>query len=139
MSNVTKKDLIDVVVSRLKGVRRTVVKNVIQKFLDAIIEELAKGHRIELRDFCVLEVKERAARMAQNPKTLEKVEVPPKRSVKFKPGRLMRARVTDTSAAASRPSRMAPTGNHNVHVDPKTSAVVRTISKSQSQAAGRSQ
>ena len=43
----------------------------------------------------MFEVKERAARRAQNPRTLEKVHVPAKRVVKFKVGRLMRERVCD--------------------------------------------
>jgi hypothetical protein len=45
---------------------------------------------LEFRDFGVFEVKERAARVAQNPKTLVPVKVPPKRTVKFKVGRLMK-------------------------------------------------
>jgi integration host factor subunit beta len=51
---------------------------------------LGKGNRLEFRDFGVFEVKHRRARKAQNPKTLEPVQVPPKRTVKFKVGRLMK-------------------------------------------------
>ena len=51
--------------------------------------------RIEIRDFGVFETRTRAARIAQNPKTLERVEVPVKRTVKFKMGRLMRERLSD--------------------------------------------
>jgi len=71
------------------------VKATIQNFLDEVISELGKGNRLEFRDFGVFEVKERAARTAQNPRTLEKVQVPAKRSVKFKMGRIMRERVND--------------------------------------------
>ena len=67
---------------------------VIQNFLDCIIDELALGHRLEFREFGVFEVKERAARSAQNPRTLERVQVPAKRVVKFKPGRRMRVWVS---------------------------------------------
>ena len=42
----------------------------------------------------MFETKERAARLAQNPRTLEKVKVPSKRIVKFKVGRMMRERVS---------------------------------------------
>jgi nucleoid DNA-binding protein len=45
---------------------------------------------LEFRDFGVFETRTRAARVAQNPKTLERVEVPAKRTVKFKMGRLMK-------------------------------------------------
>jgi len=69
-----------------------------QQFLDEIATELARNNRLEFRDFGVFEVKERAARTAQNPKTLEKVQVPAKRAVKFKMGRIMRERMNSTIA-----------------------------------------
>jgi integration host factor subunit beta len=62
----------------------------VQQFLDEITKELTKSNRLEFRDFGIFEVKERAARTAQNPKTLEPVEIPAKRKVKFKMGRIMR-------------------------------------------------
>ncbi len=88
----TKKELVDRVAD-LTGNKRVMVKKVIQTFLDQIIEELGKGNRLEFRDFGVFETKLRAARIAQNPKTLERVQVPPKRSVKFKTGRLMKIKL----------------------------------------------
>ena len=81
------------------GMKRNDVRDVVQLFLDAVIDELGHGNRLEFRDFGVFEVKARAARMAQNPKTLEQVQVPAKRSVRFKVGRVMRDRV-DAEAAA---------------------------------------
>ena len=72
---------------------KVVVKDVIQMFLDDIIDELARGNRLEFREFGVFEVKARSARRAQNPRTLVKVDVPAKRVVKFKVGRTMRNRV----------------------------------------------
>jgi len=88
----TKKELVDRVAD-LTGNKRVMVKKVIQTFLDQIIDELGKGNRLEFRDFGVFETKQRAARIAQNPKTLERVQVPPKRSVKFKTGRLMKMKL----------------------------------------------
>ena len=88
----TKKELVDRVAD-LTGNKRVMVKKVIQTFLDQIIDELGKGNRLEFRDFGVFETKLRAARIAQNPKTLERVQVPPKRSVKFKTGRLMKMKL----------------------------------------------
>lgn len=92
MSTVTKKALVDRIAERT-GQKRVVVKRVVQEFLDEIIEELAAGNRLEFRDFGVFEVRERAARVAQNPKTLERVPVPSKKTVKFKVGRRMRDRL----------------------------------------------
>lgn len=99
MATVTKKELIDHIADAT-GQKRVVVKKVVQSFLDSIIVELGKGNRLEFRDFGVFEVKQRRARMAQNPKTLEPVEVPPKRTVKFKVGRLMKQTLTHESSAA---------------------------------------
>ena len=89
MQTITKKDFVDRVAENTQC-KRVVVKTVVHEFLDEIISELAKGNRLEFRDFGVFEVRERAARVAQNPKTLEPVKVPAKRVVKFKMGRIMR-------------------------------------------------
>ncbi|MHC4508140.1 MAG: HU family DNA-binding protein, partial [Planctomycetota bacterium] len=66
------------------------VKTVVQSFLNEITSELAKGNRLEFRDFGVFEVRKQPAREAHNPKTLEPIDVPAKRVVRFKMGRLMR-------------------------------------------------
>jgi len=89
MSTVTKKELIDRIAERTQA-KRVLVKRITQVLLDEIIAELCKNNRLEFRDFGVFETRVRAARVAQNPKTLERVKVPPKRTVKFKMGRLMR-------------------------------------------------
>jgi hypothetical protein len=61
--------------------------------MDEIINELAKGNRLEFRDFGVFEPKSKAQRVARNPRTGEKVEVPEKTTVKFKVGRLMKKKI----------------------------------------------
>jgi integration host factor subunit beta len=92
MKTITKKDLVDRIAEQ-SGSKRVVVKKIIQRFLEEIIGELGEGNRLEFRDFGVFEVRSRAARIAQNPKTMEKVQVPGKRTVKFKIGRLMKERL----------------------------------------------
>jgi integration host factor subunit beta len=89
---VTKKELVTRIAEQT-GQTKVVVKEVMQCLLDEIVEELSRGNRLEFREFGVFEVRLRAARQAQNPRTLEKVLVPAKRVVKFKVGRLMRERV----------------------------------------------
>jgi integration host factor subunit beta len=91
---ITKKELVNRIADHT-GQTKVVVKDILQRFLDEIIDELSVGNRLEFREFGVFEVRERAARRAQNPRTLEKVSVPAKRVVKFKVGRLMRERVCD--------------------------------------------
>jgi integration host factor subunit beta len=94
MATITKKELVNRIAERT-GQTKVVAKEILQMFLDEIIRELSQGNRLEFRDFGVFEVKPRRARRAQNPRTLQKVEVPPKRVVKFKVGRVMRDRVSD--------------------------------------------
>ena len=89
MATVTKKELIDRIAERTQA-KRVTVKQIIQAFLDEIVRELNADNRLEFRDFGVFETRTRAARVAQNPKTLERVQVPAKRTVKFKMGRLMK-------------------------------------------------
>lgn len=98
MHTVTKKEMVDGIAEQI-GVKRVVVKQVLQAFLDAIIEEMGRGNRLEFRDFGVFETRRRAARQAQNPKTLQRVHVPAKRTVKFKVGRLMKIRLQKGMAA----------------------------------------
>jgi len=93
MRTITKKELVNRIADQTANTK-VVAKDIIQSFLDSIIEELAAGNRLEFREFGVFETKERAARRAQNPRTLEKVSVPAKRIVKFKVGRMMRERVS---------------------------------------------
>lgn len=99
MATITKKELIDRIADST-GHRRVQVKRVVQQFLDEIISELGKGNRLEFRDFGVFETKLRKARRAQNPKTLQPVEVPEKRTVKFKVGRLMKQKLSDLTGAS---------------------------------------
>lgn len=94
MATITKKDLIDLIAIST-GVKKQLAKDILQQFLNDIVAELAKGNRIEFRDFGVFEVKKRSARTAQNPKTLEKVRVPTKQAIKFKTGRLINDKLND--------------------------------------------
>jgi integration host factor subunit beta len=103
----TKKELVGRIADQT-GQTKVVVKQVLQAFLDEIVEELSQGNRLEFREFGVFEVKERRARRAQNPRTLEKVDVPAKRIVKFKVGREMRAKVCDEPRTAKRVTATRP-------------------------------
>ena len=98
MATITKKELIDRIADSTRE-RRVQVKKIVQQFLDEVIRELGRGNRLEFRDFGVFETRVRKARKAQNPKTLQPVEVPEKRTVKFKIGRLMKQRMAQIAAA----------------------------------------
>lgn len=115
MATITKKDLVDRIAEQ-EGCKRVLVKRVIQSFLDSIVEELGNGNRLEFRDFGVFESRVRAAREAQNPKTMAKVHVPERRTVKFKVGRVMKQRMLEASAQVDEATGLAvdaaASGNH---------------------------
>ncbi|MEZ6018259.1 MAG: HU family DNA-binding protein [Planctomycetota bacterium] len=103
---VTKKELVHRIAEELNQTK-VVVRDVVQRFLDEIIAELARGNRLEFREFGVFEIRERSQRRAQNPRTLKKVLVPPRRVVRFKVGRSMRELVCDEPAAPKAPVKAA--------------------------------
>ena len=89
MATTTKKELVERIAKETKA-QRPLVSTVVQSVLNEIIAELGKGNRLEFREFGVFDVHHRRSRTGQNPKTLEKVHVPAKRTAKFKAGKLMR-------------------------------------------------
>ena len=113
MKTITKKDLVDRIAEQ-SGNKRVVVKRIVQRFLEEIVHELGEGNRLEFRDFGVFEVRARAARIAQNPKTMEKVRVPSKRTVKFKIGRLMKERLYGDKQPGKPPTHASFTGSEPV-------------------------
>jgi len=73
------------------GLRQTQVFGVVQKCLDQISDVLAKGGKVELRNFGVFEVRIRKARVGRNPNNPEKdVPIPSRSMVKFKAGKELR-------------------------------------------------
>ena len=85
----TKKELV-LAIARDTTITQVEVKRVVQRMLDLLIQNLKEGKTIELRNFGVFKVRQRAPRRGRNPKTGQEVPVPPKRVVVFKPGLLMR-------------------------------------------------
>ena len=81
---------------------QTLVKEIVQRLFDGIIDTIEKEGRIELRNFGVFEVKKRKPRQARNPRTGEKVMVPAKLVVTFKPGLEMEERVSQLKKAPSK-------------------------------------
>src|SRR5579884_1387355 len=89
---VTKKEIVKQIADKL-GLTQLKTKEIVQHTFDAIVDTLLEVGRIELRNFGVFEVKQRKARKARNPRTGERVDVPPKYVVTFKPGKEMEERV----------------------------------------------
>jgi len=89
---VTKKEIVRSISEDL-GLTQLETKKIVQKVFDAILETLVEEERVELRNFGIFEVKRRGPRKARNPRTGEKVFVPEKCVVTFKPGQIMQQRV----------------------------------------------
>ena len=85
----TKRELVIEVAEHL-GYTQNEVSSVVQATLDAITECLRDGHRLEIRNFGVFEVKKRDARTGRNPRTGEEVSIAEKRVATFKPGKALK-------------------------------------------------
>lgn len=96
----TKKEIVKTISDEI-GMTQLKTKEIVQKTFQAIVDALVEERRIELRNFGVFEVRKRAARKARNPRTGDKVFVPEKFVVTFKPGKEMEERVRELEAQAS--------------------------------------
>ena len=91
----TKRELVIAVAERL-GFTQNEVASVVQTTLDTITNCLVEGHRLEVRNFGVFEVKKRDARTGRNPRTGEEVSIAEKHVATFKPGKALKEYVEGT-------------------------------------------
>ena len=102
MGTLTKRELV-VTISNETGLVQHQVFDVVQKTLDHLTDALAKGDTIELRNFGVFEVRLTKARVGRNPnKPGSSFVIPPRATVKFKSGKIMRQKVSKLSAEMKR-------------------------------------
>ncbi|MCY3678435.1 MAG: integration host factor subunit beta [Gemmatimonadetes bacterium] len=90
----TKADLVEQVADAVGP--RVTKKNcglVVDAFLDAVNDALARGDNIEIRGFGTFKARHRKARVARNPRTGEAVPVPPRVAPVFKPSSHFSSRV----------------------------------------------
>ena len=88
----TKKDIV-LKIAEETGIKQVDVKKVVQRTLDHVITSLKAGETVELRNFGIFKVKSRRGRTGRNPRTGDKVPVPPKRVAVFKPGLIMKREI----------------------------------------------
>ena len=102
MGTLTKRELV-VTISNETGLVQHQVFDVVQKTLDHLTDALAKGDTVELRNFGVFEVRLTKARVGRNPnKPGSSFVIPPRATVKFKSGKIMRQKVSKLSAEMKR-------------------------------------
>jgi len=97
----TKKDMAKAIAEEM-GLTQIQVKKIVQRVFDGVTETLLEEGRVELRNFGVFTVRKRKPRKGRNPRTGEKVNVPAKLVVTFKPGREMEVRVGQLKAVPAR-------------------------------------
>lgn len=95
----TKRDIVLKISQELKkadekNIKQVDVGKVMQSILDTIIESLSEGKKVELRNFGVFKIKSRKPKKGRNPRTGELVPVPQRKVVVFKPGLVMKRKVT---------------------------------------------
>jgi len=82
---VNKKELIDIVSSK-SGMTKIETESLVTITLETIVEAVAKGNRVTLVGFGSFEARERKSRYGRNPKSGEKLYIPPARIPTFSVG-----------------------------------------------------
>ena len=80
-------------VAKSIGLSQVLVREVLDGILNAIGNSLARGERIELRNFGVFKTRAMKERVVKNPKTKEKILMPATTVARFKPGKELKQRV----------------------------------------------
>jgi len=87
---ITKKAFVEKLSERT-GIDIRLVNRIFLETLDLIVDELRDGNKLEFRGTFILGTKIQECRLAQNPKTLEKVQIPERRVVYLKKGDRIKA------------------------------------------------
>ncbi len=82
----TKAELVEEV-SRVSELTKKHSEVIVDTVFRSIVQALQRGEKIELRGFGSFRLRQRESRKGRNPKTGERVDVPPKRVPYFKPGK----------------------------------------------------
>jgi nucleoid DNA-binding protein len=92
-NNLTKREIVLDIYEKT-GFPQKQVQQTVQMSLDIILDALAVGRNVELRNFGVFEVQVRKARIGRNPNKPETDVVIPKRAVvKFKSGKVLKSKI----------------------------------------------
>ncbi len=74
-------------IAKEAGIKKKDAEAALNAFIKVVTEALRSGDKVEIRGFGTFLMKERAPRVARNPRTGDRVEVPAKLSPVFKPGK----------------------------------------------------
>jgi DNA-binding protein HU-beta len=87
---VIKQDIVNRVADRL-NMTKVKAELAVESVFTSLKEALRRGERIELRGFGVFVVKPRKSGVGRNPRTGQEVAIPPGKTIRFKPGKEIRA------------------------------------------------
>jgi integration host factor subunit beta len=107
----TKAELVDEV-ARVVQLTKKQAETIVNIVFDSIVDSLRAGQKIELRGFGSFRLRQREPRKGRNPKTGDKVDVPPKKVPYFKPGKELKELINKESDAPA-PEGSAPAGAAN--------------------------
>ena len=97
MAKLTKRDIV-VAISNQTGMLQHQVFDVVQRTLDRITDSLSNNVPVELRNFVVFQPRLTKPRVGRNPNQPDSsFVIPPRATVKFKAGKIMRQRVEKLS------------------------------------------
>jgi nucleoid DNA-binding protein len=95
-NNLTKRDIVLKIFEKMKDIPQSKIQENVQMTLDIILDALAEGRNVELRNFGVFEVQKRKARVGRNPNRPETdVVIPTRAVVKFKAGKVLKSRIKE--------------------------------------------
>ena len=98
----TKADLIEEV-SRVVELTRKESEVIVESIFESVVRSLKSGDKVEIRGFGSFRTRERKGRIGRNPKSGEKVDVPPKTIPFFKPSKELRDVVNGGPPLPARP------------------------------------
>jgi integration host factor subunit beta len=101
--SMTKAELVEEV-SRVSDLTKKHSEVIVDTVFRSIIEALHRGEKIELRGFGSFRLRKREPRKGRNPKTGDKVDVPPKKVPYFKPGKELKELINKEPAPATSPT-----------------------------------
>ncbi len=78
-------DLVNAIAEEAK-ISKQDASNGLKAALSAITDALANGDKVSIVGFGTLTVTEKAARTGFNPRTKQAIEIPARKTIKFKPG-----------------------------------------------------
>ena len=115
--SMTKAELVDEV-SRVSDLTKKHSEVIVETVFRSIIAALQRGEKIELRGFGSFRLRQREPRKGRNPKTGDKVDVPPKKVPYFKPGKELKELINrEPLASGGAASPVAP-GAVSASADP---------------------